>query len=289
MDTNQTNQKDETLWHTAKKRAGFNLGESLFIIALLGLGVLLTSKGTLIARFFVKGLNLSGTLLRMWDFVFWIGGFILLYFLISCILTKSDRKSKRNYKEDLINGGYVLLPLAFSIMFFLIVFGFITPLTNIKESWIAITKYVLLFIGGIWSRRINSVLFKKRESTYSIVIIMLLVFWIGVIIPGPLNTFDKSQEIYFVEDGETVNITAFSMGFNPEIIKTKAGNSFVIDISSIDVAHAFDIDALDIHMSFKQGTSMKMKLNELEAGEYEYYCAIPGHKEGGMRGILIVE
>ena len=42
-------------------------------------------------------------------------------------------------------------------------------------------------------------------------------------------------------------------------------------------------------MSFKQGTSMKMKLNELEAGEYEYYCAIPGHKEGGMRGILIVE
>jgi uncharacterized cupredoxin-like copper-binding protein len=27
----------------------------------------------------------------------------------------------------------------------------------------------------------------------------------------------------------------------------------------------------------------------LEAGEYEFYCAVPGHKEGGMEGTLTVE
>ena len=28
---------------------------------------------------------------------------------------------------------------------------------------------------------------------------------------------------------------------------------------------------------------------ELEPGEYKYYCAIPGHQEGGMEGTLTVE
>ncbi len=267
-----------------KKKSGFKLAESLFIIALLGLTVLLTSKGTQIGRFL--NLNLTGSLLRAWDFVFWIGAFILFYFLITYI---STRLSKGNFRRNLIKGGYVFLPLVFSLMFFLIVFGFTTPLINIGESLSAISKYILLIIGTIWSINLSESLFKKGAWIYILSIILIVTFWMTIIIPGPLNAIPVSSDFYFVEDGEVINMQAFSMGFDPAIIKTKAGNSFTINITSIDIAHSFDIDDLDIHMSFKGKDSLNIKLRNLEAGEYEYYCMIPGHKEAGMKGVLIVE
>ena len=93
-------------------------------------------------------LNTNNIWIRAIDFTFGIGLFILIYFFITYVQSKV---SKTPLKQNLILGGYVFLPLAFSIMFFLVVFGFITPLTNINESYIAISKYAILSIGTIWS------------------------------------------------------------------------------------------------------------------------------------------
>ena len=269
-----------------KKKAGFNLAESLFIVTLLGFSVLLTSKGIQIGRFFL-GSNLTGALLRVFDFVFWIGIFILLYFLISYISTRL--KPEKSFRENLIQGGYVFLPLAFSLMFFLIVFGFITPLTNIGEFWNAMSKYILLSIGGIWSIKLSMSLFEKRAWLYILSIILIVAFWLMIIIPGPVNAFPDNPNVYFVEEGEIVNMEANGMKFYPAIIRANVGSSFTINLTVYDITHAFDIDELDIHMSARQNGNLVMNLRNLEAGEYEYYCMIPGHKEAGMKGVLIVE
>lgn len=33
----------------------------------------------------------------------------------------------------------------------------------------------------------------------------------------------------------------------------------------------------------------KMRFTPMEAGEYEFYCSVEGHREAGMKGKLIVE
>jgi uncharacterized cupredoxin-like copper-binding protein len=48
------------------------------------------------------------------------------------------------------------------------------------------------------------------------------------------------------------------------------------------------VDA-DLHVSVAAGQSSTLDFTALEPGEYEYFCSVPGHKEAGMAGILIVK
>jgi nitrite reductase (NO-forming) len=46
--------------------------------------------------------------------------------------------------------------------------------------------------------------------------------------------------------------------------------------------------AFDAHMSTMPGGSTTIKFTPQEAGEYEVFCTVEGHKEAGMIGKLVV-
>ena len=268
------------------KKASFNLQESLFIVALLGLTVLLTSSGTQLLRIF----GLEGSIARLVDFILWISIFLILYFFITYISNRVDGNKKENFKEDLIDGGYVFLPIVFSLMFFLIVFGFITPLTKINENLVAISKYAILLVGASWSVKLSIGLFKKRSWIYLVSIIGIFLFWILILIPGPLSLIKYEEKVYIAEHNETLNMKSFNMGYDPKIIKTAKGGYFDLNITDLDIPHDFIIDELNIRVNFDGGENKIIRINlPNKSGEYEYYCGVPGHREGGMKGLLIVE
>lgn len=45
----------------------------------------------------------------------------------------------------------------------------------------------------------------------------------------------------------------------------------------------------DIHAAVKAGASATLEFVAKEKGSYEFVCTVPGHKDAGMRGKLIVE
>ena len=69
----------------------------------------------------------------------------------------------------------------------------------------------------------------------------------------------------------------------------KEGDYFDLNLSNVDITHSFDLDEMGIHVGLQGGETKKIRINSLEKGTYEFYCAIPGHKEAGMRGELIIE
>ena len=94
-----------------------------------------------------------------------------------------------------------------------------------------------------------------------------------------------------------------------------AGGPVVLDVSMVDIAfeqtelrvpantevtirlvnngaaaHNFNVDALGVSSGdYAAGQTGELTFNSGAPGEYEYVCTIPGHREAGMVGKLIVE
>lgn len=108
-----------------------------------------------------------------------------------------------------------------------------------------------------------------------------------------------------------IEMTSFA--YTPSVIEVGAGEVLEIAIQNAEpTLHDFTIDNIDadVHISYLGGTDqhqhqepdrdadvhfaltvpasgvVHMKVDE--PGEYEFYCSVPGHREAGMEGTLIV-
>ncbi len=95
-------------------------------------------------------------------------------------------------------------------------------------------------------------------------------------------------------DGETpaatttVEVASFDIYFEPNELTIPANTDVTVTLPNDGVTlHNFSIDALDISVDIAPGETQEAIINA-PAGEYEFYCNVPGHKEAGMVGTLIV-
>ncbi len=109
-----------------------------------------------------------------------------------------------------------------------------------------------------------------------------------------------------------VEMTSFA--YTPQILEVNTGEVLEIAVQNVEpVLHDFTIDQIDadVHISYLGGTGQHahaeasaqeadvhfaltepgtgvVHLNIHEPGEYVFYCTVPGHRESGMEGTLIV-
>lgn len=87
---------------------------------------------------------------------------------------------------------------------------------------------------------------------------------------------------------QEVTVTAHDIYFDPDEIHVKAGKVKFVLPNEGAAEHDFSIDDLAIQVNMPAGTTQTVEA-DIPAGTYEYYCNIPGHKDAGMVGTLVVE
>ena len=85
------------------------------------------------------------------------------------------------------------------------------------------------------------------------------------------------------------DVDMVDIAFEPTELTIPANTDVTINaVNKGALPHTFTITDVADTGEVAGGSSAEITVN-LPAGEYEYFCAIPGHKEGGMVGRLIVE
>ena len=106
--------------------------------------------------------------------------------------------------------------------------------------------------------------------------------------PAPLRTFSADlpePDQVLIED---------DIFYEPIRIEVPADEpGFLLFIDNVGEApHDFTVeglpDGVDVHMGMAARLSGPYPLPGIPAGEYVFYCGIPGHREAGMEGTLIV-
>ena len=107
---------------------------------------------------------------------------------------------------------------------------------------------------------------------------------------------DESEDAAESEDeeapaaaAEPVTVTSLDIKFDPTEVSIPAETDVTFSLPNEGAAlHNFSIDDLEIDVDQAAGETQEIAVNA-PAGEYEYYCNVPGHREAGMVGTLIVE
>ena len=78
-----------------------------------------------------------------------------------------------------------------------------------------------------------------------------------------------------------------ALSFDQTALTAAAGEITIEFVNESGVPHNVEIEAQGTSETITEG-STELTVT-LEPGEYTFYCAVPGHREGGMEGTLTVQ
>jgi len=89
----------------------------------------------------------------------------------------------------------------------------------------------------------------------------------------------------------TVAIVAKEFSFAPESVEISLGQTVEIKLRNRGVlAHNLTIENVGKKTkTIQSGNQDSVRFTPEEAGEYRFYCAVPGHRDAGMAGTILVK
>ena len=87
-----------------------------------------------------------------------------------------------------------------------------------------------------------------------------------------------------------IGVTMRRFAIEPDVIRVKQGENVVLDVSSKDVQHGFEVQELGINEPIQPGKPAHIPLDTSKKGEFDVDCSIIcGLGHNGMTAKIVVE
>jgi plastocyanin len=147
----------------------------------------------------------------------------------------------------------------------------------------------------------------NRSGLRGLALVMLLVLSLGLLVAGCGDDDDEADATDTVaqtattgeataEDGEVtqafdVPVAQTGLAYAITEITASPGTITLRSANGQAIPHNIAIDEPEQQIGeiVQDGGVSEITLTITEPGEYEFYCSVPGHREAGMVGTLIIE
>jgi len=108
---------------------------------------------------------------------------------------------------------------------------------------------------------------------------------VGVLLLGGLGTLHAGAP------PQRVTVVAKEFAYTPPTLTVVAGRPVQLELQNQGVIeHDFVIDAFKVKVGLvRPGKKATVTFVPKAKGSFPFYCSVPGHKEAGMKGTLVVK
>lgn len=128
-------------------------------------------------------------------------------------------------------------------------------------------------------------------------LVVILLVWLGMTswggagwMGGHMGSGGSTSSTTEVVDGaREVEVEAGELWFNPTTVEVTAGEAVNLRLVNTGEAfHDLTVPAAEVVLAAEPGEQAVGAVEIAEPGRYEFYCSVPGHAQGGMRGTIVV-
>jgi uncharacterized cupredoxin-like copper-binding protein len=163
--------------------------------------------------------------------------------------------------------------------------GFIATLVGLALSIIIVVAGVAATIAG--ERRVAEGYAPRWLRGF---LIGVAAFVLGASLVAAIPQTEATAGVNPEALAQLPALTTAHYTFDQAELRARVGQTVALRLENSDAgAHSFDIDELNIHTRMPAGQPALALFTPSTPGSYTFYCGIPGHREAGMVGTLIVE
>ncbi|MEW6475226.1 MAG: plastocyanin/azurin family copper-binding protein [Actinomycetota bacterium] len=87
-----------------------------------------------------------------------------------------------------------------------------------------------------------------------------------------------------------IRVEARSFAFSPAEIHLKPGETANVVLAPADILHDLTVVGVPVHVVAEPGQTAAGGLTAPDRpGRYAFVCTVPGHREAGMAGVLVID
>jgi uncharacterized cupredoxin-like copper-binding protein len=111
----------------------------------------------------------------------------------------------------------------------------------------------------------------------------------AMLLAAPAQAQEISASLNETKPAE-VRIVSTEFNYAPAKVLVTAGRAvtLVLDNSGAETEHGLFVQGLGFRLQAKAGKIARKNIVFEKPGKYEFTCDLPGHREAGMKGTLIV-